>query len=545
MHTSAETCYGTDGACHSSALYNAKHVTNCTTCHASSRANVQTAISSGSTDCGSCHASSASRYLNAAGEAYLLAGAEHDVVNPQISQINLTHDAPANYAAPIVTWTTDRPTTSEIEYVVTSNLPAFPFEYPGQYPKTTVGSASLTTTHSVSFPVTQLGKQYTYRIKSVDAAGKVSYSTDRNYYRWRATSVPDHNPSMPEPTLSGLSTDALNLSTIMADGSTVVTGAVTGWESQSAANVLPTPSNPGSLVASATVRWADHSTWALRSFGTCWKTNLANTEGSANWQLTKFKVDPAQRSTLRDIDLTFLANGELADDHPVTLRIWDFQTQTWVKLTSRGKFEYYYNYAGQQREFHFRAPTDPKQAFCIRCHQEIPPAGVDWVARTDMSKAWGTDAHGESDGTRNATTVIGYGGTLKAPYVRGNAAISCDVCHQHGSSNLYNLKTTVNGKAVTVVDDGVNVADGDSLCSACHEGGPNVYHAKCITCHTTPSSWGFSSSNQSADMLTDFTGAQCFNCHRHGTNNYVPDYTGSDPAGCSQMADCHSSLKAF
>ncbi|NTU72493.1 MAG: hypothetical protein HGB10_11835, partial [Coriobacteriia bacterium] len=544
MHTSTETCYGVNSGCHANQLFDAQHVTTCTTCHASSDAGVQAAISSGSTACGSCHASSSSRYINAAGEAYVLAGAEHDVVNPQITQIALTHDAPANYAAPVVTWTTDRPATSEIEYVITSGLPSYPFEYPAQYPKTTVGSTSLTTTHSVSFPVTQLGRMYTYRIKTVDAQGKVSYSTDRDYYRWRASSDPQHNPSLPEPTLSGLSTDELNLSIIKADGSTVTTGAVAGWESQSAADVLPTPSNPGSPASATNVKWTDHTTYFDRSFGVCWKTNLATTEGSANWQLSKFRVDPSERGTLRDVDLSFLANGELADGHPVTLRLWDFQTQTWVKLTTRSKFEYYYNYAGQTRSFSYRAPTDPKQAYCIRCHQEVPPAGVDWVARTDMSKAWVTDAHGESDGTRNATTVIGYGGTIKAPYVRGDAALSCDVCHEHGSSNIYNLKTTVNGQAVQVVEDGVNIPDGDSLCSACHEGGPNVYHAKCITCHLDPSPGGVQSADQSMKP-TDFNGSFCFDCHRHGVNNYVPMYTGSDALGCSRMADCHSSMKAF
>jgi hypothetical protein len=484
---------------------------------------VQNAIATGNTACGSCHASSTSRYVNDAGQAYVLAGAQHDALGPQITAVAFTY---ANVTAPIVTWTTDKPATSYVEYLAVGRLT--PFQATPVY-TTTVGSASLTTTHSVSFPAPTYDISYYYRIKTVDAQGNVAYSTGRQYVRYRSSVFT--SPSLPEPTMNGLSTDQLMFNVMKADGSTVSTGTGTGWQSQAASGTLPTPSAPGAAVASATVRYSDSSNGG---WGSTWKTNIATTDRAFNWQLSRFQIDPALRATARSVGLSFAANGDVAAGHPVVLYIWDFQSQTWVKLASREVNDYYYNVGGMQRYFTYNAPTDPQQAFCIRCHTKFAPAGVTMPGTlADISQAWGTDAHGDKTGHAN-----GYGGTLKAPYVRGQAAIPCATCHQsHGSTNLYHLNTTVNGSPVSVKAG----TDGYSLCSACHVGTANDFHAACITCHLNPNPGGGVTTTPYEP--TNFIGTDCFKCHKHGQSNYVP--VSSAPAGCAQEADCHSSMNAF
>jgi hypothetical protein len=211
-----------------------------------------------------------------------------------------------------------------------------------------------------------------------------------------------------------------------------------------------------------------------------------------------------------------------------------------VQITSRALSDYFYNVGGYEgRKYTFNAPTDPQQAFCIRCHTKFPPAGVTMPGNlADISQAWTTDIHGDATGHKSGGVVVGYGGTIKAPYVRGNAAIPCEACHQsHGSTNLYHLATTVNGKSVSVLAG----TDGYSLCSACHAGTPNDFHAQCIACHNNPNPGGGVSMTQWEPR--DFTGTNCFSCHKHGKSNYVP--VSSAPAGCTQEGDCHWGMNTF
>jgi len=154
--------------------------------------------------------------------------------------------------------------------------------------------------------------------------------------------------------------------------------------------------------------------------------------------------------------------------------------------------------ASQLVSGHYRLPVeDPAfpDASCKSCHagqgrtlgDQTPPLLVGW---TDAAQG---DFHGARSGT-------GYGGMLKAPYVRGQPPLACTACHdQHASGNAFLFAATVNGTAIpTGAIDRAGVG-GEALCNACHEG---ERHGTCATayCH-------------GADPVPP--GNACFWCHGH------------------------------
>ncbi|HEX9108738.1 MAG TPA: cytochrome c3 family protein, partial [Longimicrobiales bacterium] len=81
------------------------------------------------------------------------------------------------------------------------------------------------------------------------------------------------------------------------------------------------------------------------------------------------------------------------------------------------------------------------------------------------------------------TTLVtrGFGGSLLAPYDRGQGALPCAACHDfHASTNAFLLAGKVNGVTIpagTIDRAGVG---GQALCNACHEGDR---HQVCRSCH--------------------------------------------------------------
>jgi hypothetical protein len=115
-----------------------------------------------------------------------------------------------------------------------------------------------------------------------------------------------------------------------------------------------------------------------------------------------------------------------------------------------------------------------------------------------------------------ATTVVtkGFGGTLRAPYVRGEGPLPCAACHDsHASANAFLLAGEVNGVPVapgTVDRAGVGA---QGLCEACHEGDR---HEVCRSCHkevwTTDGEYSWFE-GAPVDPVPD--GSACFYCHGH------------------------------
>jgi predicted CXXCH cytochrome family protein len=179
-------------------------------------------------------------------------------------------------------------------------------------------------------------------------------------------------------------------------------------------------------------------------------------------------------------------------------------------------------------------------AFCNRCHDNVPPSGTAIpLGLTDIADSYTRDFHGEGAGSPswteydiNFNTYDRTKAPLKAPFGWGADAITCQVCHdQHGSANVFHFNETVNGKAVSVTSS--SGQDAYSLCSSCHTGTVDDFHAECLSCH---GDW-----SHDLGAPYSFAGRACFDCHRHGRENWRPY---DNPGDCS-MYDCHPSYRTF
>lgn len=143
-------------------------------------------------------------------------------------------------------------------------------------------------------------------------------------------------------------------------------------------------------------------------------------------------------------------------------------------------------------------------------------------------------------------TPTGYGGTLKAPYVRGQAALPCATCHAgHQSDNAFLLAGTVNGVAIPPRSIDRTGVGAERLCEACHEGGR---HDRCVGCHTdayycdaNAQCWMDGAANH---LDPAPPGSACFFCHGHeGIKRWTsPDGPhGSPPTNCQH---CHGGFGA-
>lgn len=502
-HVSQTDCYGT---CHSAQIESTAHAPSCGSCHQSTATRVTGAISSQNTDCSACHRAGSS-YVDATGQAYVLVGAEHDGIQPAI--MDVTFNYTASPAAPVITWTTDRPATTYVDYTGPD------WSYDGMQFNGytyTAGSATLSTSHSVSFPAaaysSSSGYYYCYRIRTVDAQGNVATSPMRIYHRNRSGNT-NYVPGSNEPDYASLNTDLLKLSAIQQNGSRIAKVAQAGWESQSAVSALPTPGVPGTPVAQTTLDAGSTTSYAA----SWWRTKLATADAAFNWQLTRFQFEPTEFQSAQGFEISWSGYAENSANHPVVTYLWNFDNEEWDRFDSRD--------AGGGRSIRVVDTTDAEQSYCLRCHATPVSSAVSMPSDlTNMRVAWNTDYHGAGAGA-------GYGGTLKDPYVRGQAALACDTCHEpaaHGSSaNPYKLKTTVNGSAVSVTTG----TEAVSLCSACHAGTTNDYHAVCITCHQDPAAAGVNYTYHTTGQAPlDFTGRDCLECHKHGVTGYSPGCHG-------------------
>ncbi|HEY3359613.1 MAG TPA: fibronectin type III domain-containing protein, partial [Polyangia bacterium] len=160
------------------------------------------------------------------------------------------------------------------------------------------------------------------------------------------------------------------------------------------------------------------------------------------------------------------------------------------------------------------AEVDP---LCRSCHDG---AGLSFGARAPANVVAGyTSLSGDFHGARAGT---GWGGTLAAPYARGQAALPCETCHtKHGSPHAYLFRTQVNG--VTISTPIKRSGEGaEQLCRACHLGTPHEgcsYGNSMGTCHTS-------------DPVPP--PSACFYCHTHnGIQNW------GNPRDDQDCGHCH------
>ena len=114
------------------------------------------------------------------------------------------------------------------------------------------------------------------------------------------------------------------------------------------------------------------------------------------------------------------------------------------------------------------------------------------------------------------TTLVtrGFGGTLAAPFTRGQSAMGCKTCHDgHSSANAFLFASTVNGVTIppaTITRAGVGA---QALCNACHVGDR---HEMCKACHReTWTTDGEYSWFEGAVVDPAPDGSACFYCHGH------------------------------
>lgn len=154
-----------------------------------------------------------------------------------------------------------------------------------------------------------------------------------------------------------------------------------------------------------------------------------------------------------------------------------------------------------------------------------PPVLPGWSAVT--VDAGSGDFHGGRRGTcydpgagpvpcAPSATPTGYGGTLKAPYTRGQPAMPCAACHAgHASGNSFLFADVVNGTPIPAGSIDRTGIGAERLCEACHEG---ERHGHCKDCHTdaficdSGQCWMDPAANH-VDPAPP--GTPCFWCHGH------------------------------
>ncbi len=289
--------------------------------------------------------------------------------------------------------------------------------------------------------------------------------------------------------------DLLVLRSLGLSGTLATLTASAGYES-AGTSVPPTPASPGTSVSIAALSADD---------GTYWRTNLTSTDRTWNWQVVKFTLTAAQRAKVSELRVLWRGYGEPTTGYTTKIAVWNAVSGSWEATNSTTAL-------GAKGTLSW-AKTSVPNAECLTCHDGSVPAGVTMPSGlTTVSASWGSTGTPSYHGAYK--TSSGFGGTLVSDYKRGVAPdIACATCHDpHGSASIYHFPLTVKDKTGISVTAGTS---GDNLCSACHVGGADVYHASCLSCH-----------NSEGHGPWSFAGSDCTACHRHGG---TWDHQANDP----------------
>lgn len=272
------------------------------------------------------------------------------------------------------------------------------------------------------------------------------------------------------------------------------------WES----STMPTFEAPGNLADN--IRRDDAS--ALD--GNRWSTDLAVAEGSYNYQLYKLRFNEPL-SSINRLSVKWVGYGEPTPNHETAVYIWNITTQSWQQLGAG-------QYNTDTTVKFFR--NKENSALCNRCHDNTPPSGVlmGTTPPANISINAVNGFHGDFAGTK---------GHLLEPYIAGSSRLACDDCHDpHGSTNVYHLRETVNGKTGITITQ----ADGTGakpFCQSCHSGDIMTdWHKSCIDCHNDRS---YAGHGDYPPILEESNLSNCFRCHGHNKQWY----------GHTSCSSCH------
>ena len=195
------------------------------------------------------------------------------------------------------------------------------------------------------------------------------------------------------------------------------------------------------------------------------------------------------------------------------------------------------------------SPGQTLHAGADAASSRTPPVLPGWSAAT-VDAASG-DFHGGRRGTcfdpsrgpvpcAPTVTPTGFGGTLKAPFVRGQPALPCATCHAgHASDNAFLFAPEVNGSVIPALAITRGGVGAERLCDACHDGGR---HDRCKECHTDtiicPD--GQCYMDPAATHVDPAPpGSGCFYCHGHeGIRYWTEPWSGLDMHS-GNCAHCH------
>ena len=340
----------------------------------------------------------------------------------------------------------------------------------------------------------------------------------------RHTAVPaSRQAAQPSGTTHySVNTDLLTISGVRTNAARLIKTAAQGWASDGSA-VPPVPASPGAEISSgdlAKTGAADADYWI---------TDSATADREWNWQVARFRLNPADIGQMNDFQVSWRGHGEPTAGYGTRIAIWDPSSSSWVWLHTRTA-------QGTDVTLGFIEGSTPA-SFCLKCHDGTPPSGVVLPSGiTNVGATWGSGAGADLHGARASATA-----NVQAPLARG-MSVPCVSCHDpHGNGNLYHVAESVNGRT------GIAATSGNSmqqLCVACHSGSVNDWHAGCISCHN-----GWNHGDAAVDSPETGTAANypnassdCTLCHNHGSKSSVgSDYgrgVDESASACSEHY-CH------
>lgn len=163
------------------------------------------------------------------------------------------------------------------------------------------------------------------------------------------------------------------------------------------------------------------------------------------------------------------------------------------------------------------AKTPNYNTFCIDCHnQDNDTIWSEALGRNLKTFDWSLEQHG------GGVAHDGIKTEMLSPFIDSNLGeytLSCLDCHEpHGSSNIYLIRTTVNGGSVSLQ---TTDHEWDNLCQRCHVASDsnalqNIHHEykeillpRCLACH-------FSSNPTTIRATAPPKVRDCSTCHYHG-----------------------------
>jgi len=190
---------------------------------------------------------------------------------------------------------------------------------------------------------------------------------------------------------------------------------------------------------------------------------------------------------------------------------------------------------------------------CTQCHSgqgQVLGTVTPPVLQAGWTQTSGGDFHGSTPGScydpvqgpiscANGVTPTGFGGTLAAPYARGQGNLSCEACHDdHASTTNYLFAATVNGVTIPAGAISIDGVGAEVLCDACHLGN---HHQGCLNsnCHAPLHQWSYPI-NHTSDPAPP--GSACFYCHGHEglTANWTTPWPLTSSTSGPWCSHCHA-----